>query len=285
MADASPLEQAAKTAPHEEKKEEPKKIGTLDSVVNEIFDLAKVGAAVAAPFAFGNAFPAMKTDAYVLSGAQVLGDATTARKRGQKFTKTNMLESSLQGLALTPVAAHPLYGVFPLINKIPTNDLMGYVTKGAVWGGVAYPIYMGIYQFFDYLFKNRTFRGLGKYMKENYWTALTTAWKKLFPISLFNIFFAPLSWQVAIGAALSYGLTLFGAPKKGEIKEEEKRDKTPYLVAAPRVLGRGIYNLGKGLYEGAYALGSGLRDTLLYKGTSGSPAAQATPSPAAAPAH
>ena len=131
---------------------------------------------------------------------------------------------------------------------------------------------------------------MGSYLKKEYWPALKRAWKTLFPISLFNIFFAPLYLQVPIGAALSYGLTLFGAPKRGEISEDQKRDKTPYLVAAPRVLGRGIYNLGKGLYEGAYALGSGLRDTL-YKATSGSPAAPAAPAhpvpaqPAAVPAH
>ena len=100
MAEANELGQMAKNAPQipqQEKKEEKKPVGTLESVVNETWDLAKVGAAVAAPFTFASQFPHMARDAYVLSGTQIAGDATTSRKRGQAFTKTNMLESSLQG--------------------------------------------------------------------------------------------------------------------------------------------------------------------------------------------
>ncbi len=291
MAEENQLEQIAKNAPQppqQAKQEEQKKpVGTLESVVNDLIygtkTLANTGLAIGAPLAFGHAFPAMKTDAYVLSGAQVAGDATTARKRGEKYTSFNSLESSLQGLALTTLAAHPKFGIFPLINKIPTDDLLGYVTKGAVWGGVAYPIWMGAYQVADYLIKKRTFKGLGTYLKQEYWPALKRAWKTLYPISLLNIFFAPLAWQIPIGAALSYALTLFGAPKRGEVPAEKKRDPTPYYVAASNVTGRLVRNTAKGLYEALYAIGSGLKDTF-YK-SAPKPAAPTTQQPATAPAH
>ena len=101
---------------------------------------------------------------------------------------------------------------------------------------------------------------------------------------MLNIFFAPLWLQVPIGAALSYGLALFGAPKKGEVPAEKKRDPTPYYVAAPRVAGRLayeavnklIYNPLKALYE----IGSNF-----YKSAPKSPAAPANAQQAAAPAH
>lgn len=291
MAEANQLEQTAKNAPQvpqQEKKEEPKK-STLESVVNETLDLGRgivnLGLAAAVPFAQALALPRYARDTAILSGAQVLGDASTDRMRGKKYTSGSALESSLVG-TLTTI---PTYHMFDLINKVPTETALGYLTKASAWGGLAYPAYIGMYQFLDYLIKNRTFKGVGKYIKENYWTTLKKAWRTTFPISLISIFFAPLAWQIPISALIQYGFVLFGAPKKGEVPEDQKRDKTPYLVAVPRVLGRGIYNLGKGLYEGAYAIGSGLRDTL-YKATAASPAttaapARPAPTQAAAPAH
>lgn len=263
MAEANQLEkiaQAAPQAPQQEKKEEPKKPSTLESVVNETLHFGKslfnLGLAGAVPFAQALALPRYARDTAILSGAQVLGDASMDRMRGKKYTSGSALESSLVG-TLTTI---PTYHMFDLINKVPTETALGYVTKASAWGGLAYPAYIGMYQFIDYLIKNRTFKGVGKYIKENYWTTLKKAWRTTFPISLISIFFAPLAWQIPISALIQYGFVLFGAPKKGEVPAEKKRDPTPYYVAASNALGRGLYNLFWAPLNLAYATGTAMRN-------------------------
>ena len=284
MPEESPLEQAAKTAPqtNQEKREEPKKVSTLESVVNESFKLVgnsvKIGLAALVPYAQATAFPALKTDTAVMAGAQVFGDATTSYKKWKKFTAGNVLESSIQGTIITP----PLAGIYSIVNAIPATPL-GYAAKVAYWGGFAYPVFLGMYQTVDYLIKNRTFRGLRSYIKENYWPTLKYIWKYLFPLSVLNALFAPAALQIPIGALLSYIFALFGAPKKEELKEEQKRDKTPYLVATPNVLGRLAYStIDKLVYsplKALYEIGSG------YAKKSAEAVKPPTPAPAAPPPH
>lgn len=261
-----------------EKKEE-KKIGTLESIVNESLHLAgntiKLGFAAGIPFTQATLLPSTRVDTYSLAGAQIAADATTSFKKGKKFTAGNALESSIVGTAITV----PVEGLFSLVNKIPTNDFLGYAAKGAAWGGFAYPVFIGLYQFIDYVVKNRTLKGVGKYIRENYWTTLKNTWKRVLPISLLNVFFAPAYLQVPISALLSYVFALFGAPKKDELKEHEKRDKIPYYLAAPTVAVKFVRNSVKGLYDSVYAIGSGISD--LYK-SAPKIAAPTLPAPAGA---
>ena len=260
-----------------EKKEEKKQIGTLESVVNESAhatgNFVKLGLAGLIPYSLASAVPSWSIDTAVQAGAQVAGDATTSRKKGKKFTATNVLEASILGTALTP----PLEVVLGTINKIPLDSLSGYLGRAALWGGVGYPFFVGLYQFLDYTIKNRKIKGVFDYMKKEYWPALKGIYKIL-PISLLNIFFAPPYLQIPIGAALTYIFTLFGAPKRQELKEEEKRDKTPYLSAASSALGKGLKTIFYGVPQAVYAIGSGIKDTL-YR------AAPKPAAPAAAPAH
>jgi len=258
MAEANQLEQIAKNAPTpQQAKEESKKIGTLESVVGETLHFGKsllnLGLAGAIPFAQAYTFPHLARDTAIMAGAQVAADSTVSLIKGKKYTSGNTLESAVMGTALTT----PLYYLFKTAHKIPLDTPLGYLAKAGYWGGVAYPAYVGFYQTVDYLIRNRTFKGLGKYIKENYLGTLKRAWKYLLPISLLNVFFAPPILNIPIAAALTYIFDTFGAPKKGELKEEEKRDPTPYYVAAPRVAGRLayeavnklVYNPLKALYE------------------------------------
>ena len=95
------------------------------------------------------------------------------------------------------------------------------------------------------------------------------------------VLFAPAYLQIPIGALLSYVFALFGAPKKDQLKEEEKMDKTPYFAAASNA----AYKLGRSLFyaplKSLYEIGSGVRD--LYKSAPRQPSpstAQASPAPA-----
>src|SRR3989344_2461419 len=268
---------------HGEHKEEKKPISTLESVVNEtthgIGNAFKLGMAGLIPYSSGVLFPHFARDTALLSASQIAGDATTDRRRNKKYTSGNLLESAIIGTALAP----PLTGLFELVHKIPLTSTLGYVGQAAAWGLFAYPAYFALYQFVNYTVRNKTVKGVGKYMKENYWKSLKHGWKTLYPFSVVNLLFAPAWLNIPIAATLSYLLTLFGAPKKDEVKEKDKRDKTPYYVAAPSVIGK----LGKSVFYGvpsaAYAIGNSLYNGLkkLYTG----PAKAASPSPVPAGAH
>ena len=280
MAEAPDVEDIAKaqqhTEPKEQAKEKPK--GTLESVVDEAFHLtgnsAKIGAGIAVPTLFASMFPMLARDTAILSGAQIASDITTSYKRGKKYTAGSFLESTVLGTGITPV----LEGMFRTVNRMPQVTPLDYLAKGAVWGGLMYPAFVGAYQPIAYLTRNRTFKGMGKYIKENYWSTLKTSWTKLLPFSLMNIFFAPSWLQIPISATLSYLFDLIGAPQKGEVPEHLKRDKTPYLVATSNVLGKLGKNAFQGLYDVAYGIGAGLRN--LYE----SAPIPSTPSPATKPA-
>src|SRR3989344_7468328 len=259
-ANANNLHPAGHQAEH---KEEKKPASTLESVVNEtthgIGNAFKVGMAGLIPYTSGALFPHFARDTALLTASQIAGDATTDRRRNKKYTAGNALESAVIGTALAP----PLTGLFEAVHKIPLTSPLGYLGQAAAWGGLAYPAYFGLYQFVNYVVRNKTVKGVGKYIKQHYWPALKHAWKTLFPFSVVNLLFAPAYLNIPIAAGLSYLLTLFGAPKTDEVKEKDKRDKTPYYVAAPTVAAKLVRNSVKGFYDAVYAIGSSVSD--LYK--------------------
>ena len=276
MADPPIIDDIAKNTPQERKeehKEEKKPASALESIVNEISHLAgnsvKLGFAGAVPFAFASVVPSMARDTAVLTGAQIASDYTTAYQRGKKYTAGSLLESAVLGTATTPV----IETMFRVTNSIQANNLAGYIAKGSVWGAIMYPGFVGAYLPIAYVVRNRTFKGIGKYLKENYWKTLKDAWTKLLPFSLMNIFFAPSFLQIPISAAISYVFDRFAAPPAEEIPEHLKKDKTPYLAAASSAAYKLARNSVKGIYDSVYAIGSSIKD--LYK-SSPRPAAPAT---------
>ena len=256
----------------------PKKpLTTLESVVSESSNLIgntlKLGLAGAIPYTFASAFPSLKTDTAILSGAQIASDYTTSLQKGRKYTPGNLLESAAIGTAITG----PLEAMFSAVNKIPLNTPLDYVAKAGVWGGIVYPIFNGMYLPVAYLIRNRTFKGMGNYVRENYWPILKKSMKYILPFSLLNVFFAPASLQIPIAAALSFVYDRFTA-HKGEVTEDQKREKTPYLVAAPTAAAKLVRNSVKGLYDSVYAIGSSISD--LYKSAPKSISPTTSPAPA-----
>jgi len=275
-ANSNNLHPAASPSEH---KEEKKPASTLESVVNEathgIGNVLKAGMAGVIPYTFASMFPTFARDTAILTGAQVASDYTTAYQRGKKYTAGNLLESAALGTATTPV----LETMFRTTNLIPTNSLSGYIAKGAVWGGVMYPAFVASYLPMAYLIRNRTFKGMGNYLKENFWKTLKASWTKLLPFSLANLLFAPGWLQIPISAAISFAYDRLTASPKEEIPEHLKRDKTPYLAAATNVSYKLVRNSVKGLYDAFYAIGSSISD--LYK-TAPKIAAPSQPAPAGA---
>ena len=284
MAEPSELENTAQ-ASHQnisqpgQKQQEPKKPETpLEEIVNFIGGAVKFGLAGAVPYAFSSIVPSMATETAVLTGVQIASDYTLSLQRGKKYTPGNLLESSVLGTATTPV----IETMFRTANSMPTNNLSDYVMKAGVWSGLLYPAFVGSYLPIAYLVRNRTFKGLGTYIKENYWKTLKNAWTKLLPFSLMNVFFSPAWLQIPIAAALSYVFDRFAAPPKEEVPEHLKREKGSYLTAFPSVIGKLLYNSVYYTFSGLYDAGKALG----YVGgspISSAPApSRASPSPAGA---
>ena len=255
----------AQNPQNDAKKPEPKHETPLEEIVNGFSSAAKAALAFAVPYTFAAQVPSFARDTAILAGAQAASDLTLSYKNGKKYTAGNLLESTVLGTAMTPI----LEGMFGAANSVPTTDLMGYVAKAGVWGGLCYPGFVAAYQPLAYFIRNRTFKGMGKYIKENYWPTLKTAWTKLLPFSLLNVFFAPSWLQIPVSAGLSYVFDLFGAPHKEEIKEHQKRDKTSYLSALSSITGklaRNVYSIP----NAAYSIGNSLRS--LYKTAPKAPA-------------
>lgn len=265
-------------------KKEEHKVGTLESVINETSNLfgnaLKLGLAGSLPYAQATFLPEFGRDTAILSGAQIASDYTASLQRGKKYTAGNFLESAALGTAVTV----PLETMFRSVNRIPLTSPMNYVSKAALWGGVCYPIYNAMYLPVAYLVRNRTFKGMGKYIKENYWPIMKKSWKYILPFSLLNVFFGPPAWQIPIAATLSFIYDRFTA-QKGDVPDDQKRDKTTYLAAAPSVAGKLVKNTFKAFYEPLYAIGSAAKyyASNLYN-SSKSATKSAAQSPAAAAA-
>ncbi len=224
-------------------KQEKKQISILRSTFNEFLQMVRkvtqLGIAALAPVTQSIVAPELARDTAILSGVQVLGDATTNFKRGKKITAGEISKSLIIGAGISG----PSHYAFEYINKISLDSLAGYAARGLAFGGLVAPAFIGLYQTVDYMVRNLSFKGLGKYLKDNYVPTLKTFWKKILPFSLLNIFFVPAYLQIPVAATLQYIFTLFGAPKKNDLKEDEKRDKTPYYVIAGRAMQKFFYNM------------------------------------------
>jgi len=241
----------------QEKKEE-KKVSVLESVINETFDALKASAnlsvAAAAP-ALGYA---------VTGNAGVLAASASfvAGTRGRKSSKI-IRNESLSG-AIFGTIAH--YATLPL-RYLTNLGKAAYMEVFPFFGNAAYMVG-------DHLVKNRSPTGLSKEFKENYWPNVKKSLYTTGPIMAAASLLLPQQFMVAAIAVANYVYRKFVIKGKGE----EHTDKTPYLVAAPRVAAKFARNSVKGLYDVAHAMGSSLGD--LYRKAPKLPAKSPEPAPA-----
>lgn len=265
MAEESPLEKAAKTAPEEEKKEEKKPQSLLESVINECTDAIKAGAnlgiAAAAPaagFALTGNLGVVATSAAYVAGT-----------KGKKDSKT-IRNESLSGA---------IFGTFAHYTLAPLKYLgnLGKIVYMGIWPFAANSFYMAE----DHLIKEKSPKGLYKKFKEKFWDINKKAYKSVVPLNIAAALLLPQQFMVASIAVASYIFRRFVAG--GEGKEHE--DKRPYYVAASSAIGRGLSNLFWAPLRATEAIGSALKD--LYS-RAPKPEAKAKasylPSPAYAPA-
>ncbi|MEK6968425.1 MAG: hypothetical protein AABX51_07400 [Nanoarchaeota archaeon] len=278
-----------------EKPAEPKKPATtLESVVNETGDLFKktfdvslgLGAAAAT-----TAFLGMQNGASSLSsvvnkgrdGIVVPLSYAGGEKivQGRKFSSAHFRDEMISGAIQTAGIIYPAYKYMNLaqqgiVNAVSATSYANYATAAGIIGRsiMNVPLYfppaiLGYY-IVDHLVKKKTFKGIySETIKPNFKKDLIGAYKYLGIPVLLNALLMPAALQVPGAALLTFAYKLFmsrGQKKeksKEETPEDQKRDKTPYLVAAPRVAGKIVRNSVKGLYDSVYAIGSSISG--LYK--------------------
>lgn len=263
--------------PPQAKKPEPKK-SMLESMLAETGDALRVigqgTLAVGMPLALMNTVPDAALDIGSWTAGNCAADLTTNIKSGKRHTMGEVAKSS----AVASITSLPIHYAYKAINSISLDSIVGYIGKAAAFGGIVFPALLWLYQSVDYVVRNG-FKGLGKYLKEHYWSKLKSGWKYILPFSLANIFLVQKYLQIAVGSVLGYVLALSGAPK-GELKDSEKKGNAHLLNPInPGYLAEGAGMLYNRLIYGVYTFGKAINDFFKLE----VPAAPAT-APAAAPA-
>lgn len=238
MAEPSQLEQIAKNASQQEKKEE-KPISPLRSFVAETGDLTSkvlnAGIAISLPYGADKFMGGL--GARATSGAFYLASDDKSSKSARQESMVGAAFAAFAHYTMQAISAASAYARAALV--LP-------------WQAAANAYYMTT----DHLVKEKSFRGLGKKFKEHYMPALKKVIKWL-AIPTFFTTYLPVPWQVPSIAAQSFVFRKYIMPSKKEPKEE--KDKTTYRAATSNVIKRlgsklvsplkAVYEIGSNLYR------------------------------------
>lgn len=139
----------------------------LEKIVN-----ISIGAA-----AIGTSYALFGTPGLFISSLSPLSGKIVNSMAGQEFKSRNFRDETIGGLLTTPIVVY----TFDAIKNIPrylgidgvVNVFGNYIPAYSLAVGgltlAAIPLYNAITYPLKYLIKNKSFRGFGKYFKENYW--------------------------------------------------------------------------------------------------------------------
>ena len=259
MAEESNLEQTAKTAPQQDKKEEkPKSVwrSALEEIADAGTKAAKLGLAFGIPYVadrgIGNFSGMGGYDASATSAAFYLAD------------RKNVVRKSIIGTAFAAFAKYTI-GLI--------SNLSSYVARATLvpaWQALANAYYITT----KHLVEKKTLTGIVENFKQNY-KRITK--KAIYYLALPTLLttFLPGPWQIPAIALQSYIFAKYIAPDEKD-KSEEK-EKTTYR-AAFRSLGEKISKAFYSPLRGAEYFGRGIRN--FYQSLN----KKSTPAPAAQPA-
>ena len=278
---------------HGEKK--PKQT-TLEGAVNESWDATKAltntivgsGAISAATKFFG-------LDGLVTAAAFPAGGFIESRLAKKPFTGKNFRDEAITGALFTPAV---WYGVNAL-REIPKAagldglvNVLGYSVQTAALatGALTFasiPLFNALYYPLKYAVDNKTFKGIGKDFKENYWKGtkrslyLGIPWAATVAASVAMPVLYPYLFPVLAGFEVLYRLIL----SKENLNYAKLFNPFTYVpnFLNPFYLAEGAGNLLGRINRTAYSIGSAIGD--LFRVTPGSiPAAPIKPTPKAEPA-
>ena len=262
MAEASELEQIAKNAPQQEKKEEPREVSAWESGLEEITNAGKntlaIGAEIASPFMFSgeNRTNAM-INAYPLSlGARV--DDIMAKKPIDLKSNVKSAKESLVGTLI----ANPLAYMFRYIDVVKqyVTNYAGVIPGGAATVGalaLGQAAFIGAYTGLNHIVQNFSFKGLYNKFKNDYWTSVKNTWQKLLALSAINPLFLAqygIPVQLAYGSLISFLFRLVIKAKEAKFSNlVYAMNPIPYISGTVTATGKlaksVIYNPLRALYE------------------------------------
>ena len=295
MVDNQELEQKGQTTP-EKKEEKPKQPSTLEGVVTESWSGVKAltntalgtGAIAGAGALYG-------IDGLVTGAAFPLGSRILSKLKGEEFGYNRFRDEAIFGSLWTPISVNSINWVKQIpkafgLDSIVTNvyghsvPLTSSLVAGAVTSGLLIPALLGLYYPMEYIIKNKTFRGVGKYLKENYYKGL----KQTLPLTIFSGLAVAANYAMPFLApylfpAIAVSNVLFKIfASTGEGKREYKRLLYPSTyLPNPFNAVEGISSLAGKVYGSvnslAYGVGSYIRTLLKSE-------PKPTPAPSPAPA-
>lgn len=294
--------QAEQKPQAEEKKEEKKQPTKLESAVNESWNAVKASTnALVGTGAIAGATALFGLDGLVTAASFPIGAKIGHGLAGKEFKSSNFRDEAIAGALFTP----PLwYGVEAVKLAPKVLGLEGAVANilgasvpisplvvGGLTAGVLTPALNLFYYPLQYVIKNKTFKGLGKDLKENYLPGL----KRSLPITLFSSAAVGLSYAVPAFApylfpalALSSVVYRMLLSKEGKVDYKKLFYPSTYLpnFINPFYLVSGVASVAGKAYKGitatAYGIGSAISSLIgtLFK-TSPAPSPAAPPAPVA----
>ncbi len=278
----------AETNPQAVPEEQKKEKGTLESVIDEIWDFGKktiaIGAVVAMPFLYNFYDPG-----HVARAAVTTYGFAAARTTANIVQKKEPLEGIVWQSATGAILSYPLAEGFRAVNNLESRMMPEYglaATKAAKAGAFVFGVQPAVTT-------GRTALnyGLGKKFRENWWPSVKNTFKWLGLYGALNVTFLyqyGLLVQMITSAIGSYTLNLVESLRrgKGSIKNLfSALNPFSYIGASASVTYKLSRNLIGGFYKGLYDVGKSIGDAIgSYQPSAPAQTAPARTTPTPAPA-
>ena len=260
----------------EQGKEKPKPT-TLEGAVNESWHAAKASTnTIVGSGAIAGATALFGLDGLVTAASFPIGGLIESRLAKKPFTSKNFRDEAIAGALFTP----PLWYGLEAVKQVPkafglegaVTNILGasvpispYIVGGLTLGALT-PALTALYYPLQYAIQNKTFKGIGKDFKENYWKGF----KRTLPLTALTSaavgatyalpYLAPYLFPALAVANIAYRV-LLSKEKLNYAKLFNPLTYVPnfvnpfYLVSGAASVGGKIY---RGVTKAAYDIGSAI---------------------------
>lgn len=290
----------------EEKQEKEKKPTNPEKAEKEIKEGFSAAAnALAGSAAIGASASLFGLDGLVTALSFPLGGMIEQKIRADgkgKFTSKNFRDESIAGALFTPALWYTIkgiqnvpkaYGLDSIVEILGASIPTSAIAIGAL-SLASIPLLNAVYYPIKYLIDKKSFKGMGKDFKENYWSGTKRSLRYLglptaaaVAASSTVPFLAPYLFPILAGLEIAYRVVL----SKEKLDYSKLLNPFSYIpnFSNPFYLASGAAGLGGKAFRGSASLAYGIGSSLssIVKNLIASPAkkVEAKAEPAAAPAH